>query len=124
MRKILLLAISIFGCYLLTFSQFNKRPQIDSTFKNSSFYNSRKTFGSIDSIHFNWGLNSFANDNNFRFPIQANKNMNYNRGSSRIVEIPKSVGNMPCLKPQGFFPMPISKPDSTVKYSLLIKKTK
>lgn len=123
MRKILLLAISIFGYCLLTFSQLNKRVLIDSPFKNSSFDNSIKTFRSIDSIHFNWGLNSPKNDKNFLFQRLPNKDMNYSRGSYGIVEIPKSLDNMPCLKPQGFFPMLISKPDSTVRYTLLIKKT-
>lgn len=30
--------------------------------------------------------------------------------------------NMPCLKPQGSFPMKIFKPDSSSRYTLIIKK--
>jgi len=124
MRKILLLTIFIIGYYLLTFSQFNGRLQIDSTFKSPSFDNNTKTFISIDSIHYNWQLNNPKNDKNFFSPKFGDKNRNSDRDTFRIIEIPNSLDNMTYLKPQGFFPMPVSKPDSTVKYTLLIKKFK
>ncbi|MGE0079551.1 MAG: hypothetical protein AB7S48_16950 [Bacteroidales bacterium] len=34
----------------------------------------------------------------------------------------KSNGEMPCLIPNGYFPMDIAKPDSTTRYTLLIKE--
>ena len=123
MRKILLLTILIIGYNLLTFSQFNRRLQIDSTFKSPSF-SSTKTFRSIDSIHYNWQLNNPKNNKNFLSPKFGDKNRNSDRDTFKIIEIPKSLDNMPCLKPQGSFPMPVSKADSTVSYTLLIKKFK
>jgi hypothetical protein len=122
MRKILLLIVLIIGYYLPTFSQVNSRLNFDSTFKNFSFSNSTKTFRHIDSIDFKEFLNNPANDKDFLFPKLTDKNMTFGRDSIGIFEPQKSFDNMPCLKPQGFFPMPIVKPDSTVRYTLLIKK--
>ncbi len=124
MRKILLLTVLIIGNYLPTFSQLKSRLQIDPTFKNFSFNNSTKTFRQLDSIDFKRLLNNPANDKDLRYPGLADKNMTFGRNSVGIIETPKSFENMPCLKPQGFFPMPIYKPDSTVRYTLLIKKYK
>ena len=124
MRKILLFTVLIIGNYLPTFSQFNSRLQIDSTFNNFSFNNGTKTFRHVDSIDFKGLLNNPANDKDFLYPKLADKNMTFGRGSVRIIEPPKSFDNIPCLKSQGFFPMPIYKPDSTVRYTLLIKRYK
>ena len=124
MRKILLLTVLIIGYYLPAFSQFKSRLQIDSTFKNFSFNNSKKTFLHIDSIDFKGLVNNYRNDKNFLYTKLADKNMTFGRESVEIFETPKSFGNMPCLKPQGLFPMPVYKPDSTVRYTLLIKKYK
>ena len=122
MRKILLLTVLIIGYYLPTFSQFNNRLKFDPAVKDFSFSNSTKTFIHVDSIDFKGFLNNHANDKDFLFPELADKNMTFSRDSIGIFEPQKSFDNMPCLKPQGFFPMPIYKPDSTVRYTLLIKK--
>ena len=124
MRKILLLTVLIIGYYLPSFSQFNSRLKFDSTFKNFSFGNSTKTFRHVDSFDFKGLLNKPANDKYFLFPKQADKNLTFGRDPIGIFETQKSFDNMPCLKPQGFFPMPIIKPDSTVRYTLLIMKIK
>lgn len=124
MRKILLLTVLIIGYYLPTFSQFNSRLKFDSTFKNFSFSNSAKTFRHFDSIDFKGLLSKPTNDKEFLFPKLADKNLTFGRESIGIFETQKSFDNMPCFKPQGFFPMPIYKPDSTVKYTLLIIKIK
>jgi hypothetical protein len=124
MRKILLLTVLIIGYYLPTFSQFNSRFKFDSTFNNFSFSNSTKTFRHVDSIDFKGLLNKSTNDNGFLFPKLVDKNMTFGRDSVGIFNTQKTFDNMPCLKPQGFFPMPIYKPDSTVRYTLLIKKYK
>ena len=124
MRKILLLTVLIIGYYLPTFSQFNSRLKFDPTFKNFSFSNGAKTFSHFDSIDFKGLLNKPENDKNFYFPKLADKNMTFGRDSVGIFETQKTFDNMPCLKPQGFFPMPIYKPDSTVRYTMLIKKYK
>ena len=124
MRKLLLLTILIIGYYLPSFSQFNSRLKFDSTFKIFSFGNGIKTFRHVDSIDIKGLLNKPANDKDFLFPKQADKILTFGRDSIGIFETQKSFDNMPCLKPQGFFPMPIYKPDSTVRYTLLIMKIK
>jgi hypothetical protein len=122
MRKILLLTVLIIGYFLPTFSQFNSQLKSDTIFKNFSFNSSTKTFRLIDSIDFKRVLNNPANSNDFLFPKLTDKNMTFGRDSIGIFEPQMSFDNMPCQKPQGFYPMPMYKPDSTVKYTLLIKK--
>ena len=124
MRKISLLTVLIIGYYLPAFSQLNSRLQIDPTVKNYSFNNDTKTFRHIDSIDFMGLLNNHGSDKIFLHPKLADKNLTFGRDPFGITETFKSVDNMPCLKPQGYFPMPIYKPDSTVSYTLLIKKYK
>lgn len=118
------MTVLIIGYYLPSFSQFNSRLKFDTTFKNFSFGNKTKTFGHIDSIDFKELLSTSTNDKAFLFPKLADKDLTFNRDSIEIFETQKYFDNMPCLKPQGFFPMPIYKPDSTVKYTLLIMKIK
>jgi hypothetical protein len=124
MRKIVLLTFLIIGYYLPTFSQFNSRLKFDSTFKYFSFGNSTKTFRHVDSIDFEGLLHKPTNNKDFLFPKLADKNLTFVRDSVGFFETQKSFSNMPCLKPQGYFPMPIYKPDSTVRYTMLIKKYK
>ena len=124
MRKILLLTVLIIGYYLPSFSQFNGRLKFDPTFKNYSFGNGTKTFRHIDSIDIKGLLSKPTNDKDFLFLKPADKNLTFRRGPIGILETQKSIDNMPCLKPQGFFPMPIYKPDSTIKYTLLIMRIK
>jgi hypothetical protein len=124
MRKILLLTVLIIGYYLPSFSQFNSRIKFDPTFKNFSFGNVIKTFKHVDSIDIKGLINMSANNKDLLFPKLADKNLTFGRDSIGIFGTQKSFDNMPCLKPQGFFPMPIYKPDSTVRYTLLIMKIK
>lgn len=124
MRKILLLTALIIGYYLPTFSQMNRPLKIDSTFKNLSLNNSAKTLNHFDTIDFKNLFNKPVNNKDFSFTKRADKNLILGRESIGIFGAQKSIDNMPCLKPQGLFSMPIYKPDSTVKYTMLIKKFK
>lgn len=111
----------IFGYYLPTFSQLDSRPQIDTTFSDQLLKNSIKPLGLVDSI----GLNRLCNDSNNKKLIYlklSEIDLRQDKDTIRIMNKLQTFDNMPCIKPEGFFPMPIDRPDSTVKYTLLIKK--
>ncbi len=127
MRKILLLTILIIGYNLPTFSQFdsrlqNDRFQIDTSFKTLSLNNGTKSFRLSDSLDIKKMFNDTLRDKRF-LPLKlTDKNVSFGQNLKEIVKTPQSIDNMPCLKPEGYFPMSVYKPDSTVKYTLLIKK--
>ncbi|MPM69821.1 hypothetical protein SDC9_116769 [bioreactor metagenome] len=50
------------------------------------------------------------------------KDLQQNKDTFMIINKLQRIDNMPCVKSEGFFPLPIHRPDSTVKYTLLIKK--
>ena len=122
MRKILLLAVLIIGYCLPTFSQSNSQLQIDTTAVKFGFYNSTKTPGHFDTIDFKQLLNNPEHHKYLLDPKLADKDVHFGQLSNGKIKAPQSSDNMPCLYPQGSFPMPIYKPDSTVRYTMLIKK--
>lgn len=122
MKKILLMTVLVIGYYLPTFSQLKSKLQFDTRLKNFSF-NDTNTFGHIDFNDFNGLLNGHKDERDFLFPNKlAYKNLHFGQNSSGIVKTPQPLANMPCIKPNGLFPMPIYKPDSSINYTLLIKK--
>jgi hypothetical protein len=127
MRKILLLTVLIVGYYLPTFSQLYNRPhnyqlQIDTTFSNLSLKNNLKTPNLVNPFDTNWFFNNSTYNKKLIYPGLPGINSNSGQDPIAIFQMPSTFDNMPCVKPQGFFPMLIVKPDSTVRYSLLIKK--
>lgn len=127
MRKRLLLTILIIGYNFPTFSQFdsrlqNNRFQIDTTFKTLSLNNGTKSFNLSDSMNSKKMFNDTLRDKRF-LPLElTDKKLSFGQDLNKIIQTPQTTDNMPCLKPEGYFPMPVYKPDSTVKYTLLIKK--
>jgi len=122
MRKILLLTGLIVGYYLQTFSQSNSQLQSDATTVKFAFLNRTKTHLHIDTLDVNQLLKNPEHNKYLLDPKLAIKDVHFGQLSNGKIKAPQSSDNMPCLYPQGSFPMPIYKPDSTVKYSLLIKK--
>jgi hypothetical protein len=127
MRKILLLTVLIIGNYLPTFSQLdnrsqNNRLQVDTTFSNLSLKNNLKTPKLVNPFDSGWFSNNSRNNIKLIYPGLTD--INSKSGQDQIANFnkPSTYDNMPCVKPQGFYPMPIVKPDSTVRYTLLIKK--
>ena len=127
MRKILLLTTLIIGYSLPTFSQFdnrlqNSRFQIDTTVKPLSSNNGITSFGLSDSMDIKKMFNDTLKDKR-DLPLKlTDKNLSFGQDMREIIQTPQAFDNMPCLKPKGDFPMPVYKPDSTVKYTLLIKR--
>jgi len=127
MRKILLLTVLIFGYYLPTFSQLDNRPQnnrllIDTTFSNLSLKNNLKTPKLVISIDSNLLFNNSSNNKKLIYPGLTDKNSKLVQDPIAIFQKPQMFDNMPCVVPHGYFPMPVVEPDTTVRYTLLIKK--
>jgi len=127
MRTLFLLTVLISGYYLPAFSQSNSRLQSnglqsDSMLRSFSYNNNFKDLHSDKSNGFKLPLDNSFSGKNFHYPKSGDKNLFFQKDTIVIFKQPQSVDRMSCLKPQGFFPMPIYKPDSTVKYTLLIKK--
>ena len=122
MRKLLLLTVLIIGYYLPAFSQSNSQFQIDTTTVKFGIPNNTKISGHFDTIDFKQFLNN-TERHIYKLDLKlAGKDVHFGQLSNGKISAPHSFDNMPCLYPQGSFPMPVYKPDSTVKYSLLIKK--
>ncbi|MCX6221934.1 MAG: hypothetical protein NTZ69_13220 [Bacteroidia bacterium] len=124
MRKIILLTVLIIGYCLPTFSQSNSQLQFDTTTVKFGFFNGSKTLGHLDTIDFKQLLNNPEHHKYLLDPKLADKDVHFGQLSNGRIKASHSLDNMPCLYPQGSFPMPICKPDSTVRYSLLIRKYK
>lgn len=124
MNKILFLTLLIIGCYFTTFSQTNGQLQNDTLSVKFGIFNSNKTLGHFDTIDFKKLLNNPEHYKYLQVPKLADKDMHFGQLSNGKIRAPHSLDNMPCIVPQGTYPMPIYKPDSTVRYTLLIKKLK
>ena len=122
MKKIILFTALICGYFIPAFSQINCPFKIDTTFRNLSIYNYQKPYSLGNISDFKDKLNGLLNDRNFLFNGLPNKNLNFSQDSFRTIGKTQTYDNMPCIKPQGFFPMRICKPDSTVRYSMRIEK--
>jgi hypothetical protein len=117
----------IVGYYLPTFSQLDNRPQnnrllIDTTFSNLSLKNNLKTPNLVISFDSKWLFNNSRNNKKLIYPKLTDKNSKLVQDPIAIFQKGQMFDNMPCVVPQGYFPMPIVEPDTTVRYTLLIKK--
>jgi len=80
--------------------------------------NRTKSFYRSDSMDIKRMFDDTLRDKRFLSLKLTDKNLSFGQD----VNTPQTFDNMPCLKPKGYFPVPFYKPDSTVKYTLLIKK--
>lgn len=127
MRKILLATVLIIANYLPAFSQLYNRPQsyrlhIDGNFSNLSLKNKLTTPNLVNPFDTNWVLNNSAYNKKPMYPGLTDINSKPGQYLSAVFNLPPASDNMPCVVPQGYFPMPIAEPDTTVRYTLLIKK--
>jgi len=127
MRKILLLTVFWVAYYLPVFSQAgcqsqNSRLLTGTTFSNLSLKNKVTTPDLVISYDTNWVFNHSRNNKKIICPGMTDKNSKSAQDPMAMFQKPPTIDNMPCMVPQGYFPMPVAEPDSTVRYSLLIKK--
>ena len=121
MRNILAVAVLMTGCFLPAFAQraivfSNKLLQPDSALYQRALKNNQPAYYTWKDGNSELKLNNQATNN--RLQLRELKGGNLNLAMNRPLEMEK----MPCLKSSQKSPMPVSKPDSTVKQTLLIKK--
>lgn len=121
MKKIIILSAFICLFLIPTYSQINWQFKIETTFRDQSILSYPRPFKLCDSIDFNALLNGSLNKKSFQFPKFSSRNFDFGSKSTMTFAPGQFDDNMPCFRPQGYFPMAIAKPDSTVRYSLLIK---
>jgi hypothetical protein len=122
MKKLILLTAFIGLFFTPTFSQINGRFEIDTTIKNRSIFNYQKPFKLSDTIRFNCPFSGSLNNKHLVFPKFSERNFYHGQIPTVNFANAWSYDRMPCLRPEGYFPMKIAKPDSAVRYSLLIKR--
>ena len=121
MKKILAVAVLMAGCFLPAFAQHaivfrNKLLQPDSALYQRALKNNQPANYTWKDGNSEWKLNNPGGNN--RLQLQELKGGNLNLAMSKPLKMEK----MPCVKSSQKSPMPVSKPDSTVKHTLLIKK--
>ena len=120
MRKILPVIVLITGAYLSSFSQMRNSLQTEPFHRLPSNRNMERF--RLGDTSLRGHLNNPFNDNNFSFPDFSIKDRSFHQNQKGRLNSSGSFDHMPCIKPQGYFYMPVYKPDSTIRFSLLIKK--
>ncbi|NOU19275.1 MAG: hypothetical protein HOO91_17090 [Bacteroidales bacterium] len=118
MKKLMIITAFLSLLITPTFSQIGGKFKLDTTLK--SIY--RNPYTLEKSRNFNNFLNCpLKSDNLFTPNLQKRKFISTQNPLTRT-DKPKSHGEMPCVVPEGYFPMRILSPDSSKRYSLLIKQ--
>lgn len=123
MKKIILITGLICGFMIPAFSQLNNNLKIDTSYRKLSIFEYQKPFNLGITKDYKsqklWSL-----DNNLLFKQFSTKKLNFNQDTIEMMAKAHSNDNMPCIKPQGYFPVRVYNPDSTVNYSMRIEKIK
>lgn len=119
-----LILVTVFLSLFLTpsFSQIKGHFKIDTTSKDHSSFSYQKPLSFGDSINFHIQPKELQNNKRFGFPEYSSRNLVIRPDSMGSMVESQSYDRMPCYIPKGNFPMVVLKPDSTIKYSLLIKR--
>lgn len=122
MKKFILITAIIGLFFTQAFSQIN-RPFIgDPALRKLSDFRNQAPFKLKDPIYLRSPGNGLITPNYFSFPKYNELNFLNSQIPLESSAHEQSIDKMPCLIPQGHFSMPVVKPDSTIKYSLLIKR--
>lgn len=122
MKKMILCTVLIGGYFTQVFSQVTRHIKMDTTLRNFSIDNYQKPYSLGNSIDFTSQFKGPLSDKSFLFKSSFNRKLNMGQNSMASFERRQCYDRMPCIKPQGFFPMRTWKPDSTVSYALRIEK--
>lgn len=122
MRKLLVVVVMIIGFGLTTFAQSGGLLPTDTTKVKIGFSNNLKLHWQSDSLNYAKILNHPVIAGTLPDFKAADKRIFLGRPATIDVKVPHSYDNMPCLNPQGNFSIPVVRPDSSMKYTLLIKK--
>lgn len=115
MKRIILVITCISGFLIPSFSQLNNF-KIDTTFRKLAIEDYPLAFN--PEIAADYKNQIFGSSDRF-FSKKQDYTLDSFLNSAEVQSY-----NMPCVKSQGFFPMSVYKPDSTVRYSLKVEKIK
>lgn len=120
MKKMLSLIVLITGVYLSSFSQVRNSLQTEP-FKSFSSNRNMERFR-LGDTNLRGHLNNPFNNKNSLFPEFSVKKRSFDQNPKGSSNSSGSFDNKPCIKSYEYFPMPVYKPDSTIRFSLRIKK--
>jgi len=122
MKKLILVTVFLSLFLTPSFSQIKGYFKIDTTFKDRSSFTFQKPLSFGDSIKLNFPPKGLPDNKRFGFPEYSGRNLAIRPDSMGSIVEGQSSDRMPCYIPKGNFPMMVLKPDSTIKYTLLIKR--
>jgi len=118
MKKLMMITAFLSLQIIPTFSQVCEKFKLDTTLKvvyrNPYIFEKSKNFNDF--------FNTQLNRDNLFSPNFQKKKLISNQNPLAEINKPQSHGEMPCVVPEGYFPMRILLPDSLKRYSLLIKQ--
>ena len=120
MKRLILLAAFTGLVFIPNFSQMFNLITLDTTYKDLSLFRSSVHQNPLNRKAYSEVSNTIMNSGNLLFPDISSFNPLFNKNLGKITY--SIYDNMPCIKPEGNFSMLISKPDSTYRYSLIIRK--
>lgn len=118
MKKIILITAFLSLFITPTFSQVKGQFKLDITFKNVQL--NPYTVGISRDL--NELLSNNLKNDNLLEPNFLTSKLSAQQNPSTTIGKHKYHGEMPCIVPEGFFPMKVIVPDSLKRYSLLIKQ--
>lgn len=122
MKRNLLLLVVIMVLAMSSAAQSGGILFGDSANLKAGFQQKLKLHWQSDSLNYTQMLNHPAITATVPDLRAAEKQIFLGRPATIAIKVPHSYDNMPCLAPQGNFTMPVVRPDSSKKYTLLIKK--
>ena len=122
MKKFILIT-ALIGLFLIpAFSQINGHVKRDQLVSDLSDFRYPQHFVWSDSTGFKPPLNHGRLHHNRLFPEYNEKKFFDRQIPFQGIVPERSTDGMMCFRPRGYFPMPVVKPDPSVRYSLLIKR--
>jgi hypothetical protein len=120
MKRLLLITVFISLFIIPVFPQYYNHIKIDTTYRSHSLFSNSANPNLLIGKNYNGLLNNSIIDRNWLFRDFSHKNLLFGQSSGKLIY--STYDSMPCMIPEGNFSMLILKPDSSVRYTLLIKK--
>ena len=121
-KRLILLTAFIGLSMTQAFSQTIAQYKIDTTFRYRSIFSFQTPFKLSDTIRFNHLFSGSLKNKPLVFPEFSERNFYYEQIQTINFANAWSYDRIPFIRPGGYFPMKIARPDSAVRYSLLIKR--
>jgi len=122
MRKLFVLILMLLGYGMTAWSQSGGSLQTDSSVVKIGFPKTLKLSGIGDSLNYRQFLNNPSTALTIPDSNGTERKIYIGHPAILTLKAPHNYDNMPCLDPQGNFQMPVYRPDTTIHYTMLIKK--